>query len=56
MIAASEEADRNLVGSPSKNGLRFCHEYWAEKKRILKERHGLEWRSPAELNRHIIFD
>lgn len=33
-----------------------CHYYWANKKRILKEKYGIDWKSPAELNPHICFD
>ena len=41
-----------------KNHSRFgsCHFYWANKKRILKEKYGIEWKSPAELNPHVCFD
>ena len=37
-------------------GLGYCHVYWRTKKRILKEKYNIDWRSPAELNPHIIFD
>ncbi len=33
----------------------FCQKYWCEKKRILKERFSIEWRSPAEMNPNIRF-
>ncbi|MCH5162263.1 MAG: hypothetical protein J1G38_02095 [Clostridiales bacterium] len=36
--------------------LGFCHAYWHTKKRILKEKYNIDWRSPAELNPHIRFD
>ena len=34
----------------------LCHSIWYHKKRLLKELHGLEWSSPAELNPHIWYD
>lgn len=34
----------------------FCHEYWWTKKRILKERYGIEWKSPVDLNPMVNFD
>ncbi len=33
-----------------------CHIYWKIKKRILKEKYGIEWQSPAELNPLAKFD
>ena len=36
--------------------LGFCHEYWAVKKEVLREKYGIDWRSPAERYPHIIFD
>jgi hypothetical protein len=38
----------------SKRGL--CHLQWAIIKRLMLERHGISWRSPAELNPWITFD
>ena len=34
----------------------FCHKYWQTKKRVLKERFGMEWKSPGDLNPTIQFD
>lgn len=34
----------------------YCHLYWAVKKRILRKKYNIEWRSPAELNPHVHFD
>lgn len=33
-----------------------CHAVWAEQKRILKEKHGIDWKTPKELNKHTCFD
>ena len=48
-----------LINEKLKNcsrGLGYCHIYWRTKKRILKEKYNIEWRSPAELNPCVIFD
>ena len=34
----------------------FCHSYWPVRKRILKEKYNISWRTPAENNPGIIFD
>lgn len=36
--------------------LGFCHRYWREKKRLLRERHGVDWYTPAEMNWSTRFD
>ncbi|MBV9848486.1 MAG: hypothetical protein JO250_02245 [Armatimonadetes bacterium] len=28
----------------------FCHVMWRTQKQILKERHGIDWKSPSEMN------
>jgi hypothetical protein len=33
-----------------------CHRFWALKKQILKEKYGITWYSPAELNPDIKYD
>lgn len=52
--AAEEEADAALFEIKGKMG--YCHAFWEKKKQILKEKYGIKWKSPAELNRHIKFD
>ncbi len=37
-------------------GMGFCHLYWHEKRRILKEKYGIDWHSPAQMNPRVIFD
>ena len=37
-------------------GIGSCHIYWATKKRILREKYGIDWKSPAELNPFTLFD
>ena len=33
-----------------------CHEFWAIKKRILRDEYHMVWRSPQDLNPGICFD
>lgn len=33
-----------------------CHTIWHQQKQLLMEMYGIEWFSPAELNRHVCFD
>lgn len=33
-----------------------CHWFWPEKQRILRERFGIRWRTPDEMNPNVIFD
>ncbi len=37
-------------------GLGICHSVWALKKSRLREKYGIIWQSPAELNPNILFD
>ncbi|MBW4469832.1 MAG: hypothetical protein KME45_05440 [Stenomitos rutilans HA7619-LM2] len=39
-----------------RNGRGLSHVYWANVKRLLWERHQIEWKSPAEMNPWRIFD
>jgi hypothetical protein len=36
--------------------LGFCHRYWGAKKRILKERFGIDWKSTADRFPGVMFD
>lgn len=33
-----------------------CHMIWEEQKKILKERYGIDWKTPAEMNPDVEFD
>lgn len=37
-------------------GLGFCHAVWDIKKRLLKEKYDINWKSPSDLNPEINFD
>ena len=52
-----DELEELIVKEIGRGGyLGYCHLYWATKKRILKEKYSLDWKSPAELNPHILYD
>lgn len=50
---ADHEAYANLTDVP--RGMGFCFGYWSEKQEALARR-GIEWRSPSEMNRGVMFD
>ncbi len=49
------EAECNAALEDTPRGMGFCFAYWSEKRRILAE-HGIQWRSPAIMNPHVLFD
>ena len=49
-----KELDKLLKNKPK--GMGFCHIYWYEKRRILKEKYGIEWKSPSLMNPRVLFD
>ena len=52
-----EEVEKKVVKKIGEGGyLGYCHSYWAEKKRILKEDYGIDWKTPGELNPEVLFD
>lgn len=53
---AGKEAEEELKKQGIEKNLGYCHTYWETKKRILKEKHHLKWKTPAELNPFIRFD
>jgi len=48
------EIDAKLEGEPYRLGM--CHRVWGMKKRLLKERYGIDWHTPAEVNPDCHFD
>lgn len=48
-----KECDRLLRGQP--RGMGFCFAYWSAKRKVLA-RHGIEWRSPHQMNPRVMFD
>lgn len=55
---AEEEAEKNIsnLSWPKKGQMGYCHVFWREKKRILKEKYGIDWKSPVDLNPYVKFD
>ena len=55
-LAIKKELDKELA--PMKNGHRRgrFYEIWPKKKKILKEKYGIDWRSPHELNPFTYYD
>lgn len=45
---AVDEETHNQAGQSF--GLGFCHVIWEKKKNLLKEKYGIDWHSPQELN------
>ncbi|MDO5674760.1 MAG: hypothetical protein Q4G66_07590 [bacterium] len=54
--AAELEAEQLLAEHPLHGQIGYCHLYWATMKRILLERHGIDWKSPVEMNPDVFFD
>jgi len=55
---AEAEATNNLrdkgIVWPGMDG--YCYSFWPEKKRILKEKYNIDWKTPQELNPDMIWD
>lgn len=57
MTAAVAQAEQEMAGEGHQKGsFGYCHFFWKRLKEILLHTYALEWRTPAELNRHITFD
>ena len=54
--AADTEAEMEWAGHPARHELGFCHLFWHTKKRILKEKYGVDWKTPAEENPGVMYD
>lgn len=51
--AVDAEAER-AVGNTPRDG-RFIFHFWSAKKRMLRQKHGIDWKTPAELNPNIAY-
>jgi len=49
-----DEVSEELKGR--KRSFGFVHTVWGTKRRILKEKYGIEWRSSGEMNPEVHFD
>jgi len=50
------EVDEALKDDPSKGKLGYCHIFWDTKQEMLKEKYGISWKTPTEMNPEILFD
>lgn len=46
--------EERFANAPRQMG--FCFHFWTEKSELLAEEYGIEWRSPAQMNPHVMFD
>jgi hypothetical protein len=54
---ADEMARARLLASGlNPDSFGACHAIWAEKKQILREEFGIDWRTPDEMNPDVLFD
>lgn len=37
-------------------GMGWCHMFWPAKQRLLKEKYGIEWKTPGDMNPEVYFD
>lgn len=51
-----EEGFVDENGKPLEAVFGSCHTYWNIKKRLMKEKYNVDWKTPAELNPGIQFD
>jgi len=54
IAAVNKEAEAEAAAYRARMG--YCHVLWGAKQRILKEKYGIEWRTPAEMNPLTCFD
>ncbi|MGR5574828.1 hypothetical protein [Bacteroides thetaiotaomicron] len=38
------------------NFMGFCHAFWNERQRVLREYYNIDWKTPAEMNSNVCFD
>lgn len=54
--SVNQLAEENLLRQGRRKGRGFCHSFWREKKRLLRELHDIDWNSPGDLNPGVRFD
>jgi hypothetical protein len=55
-VVAQVEAEAALDAAGYVRTDGWCHFFWEAKQRLLCERHGNAWRTPAEMNPRVSFD
>ena len=53
---ADKEAERNLARDGVVKKMGYCYIFWGEKKQILKDKYGIDWKSPADRYPNTKFD
>ncbi|MBT2118494.1 hypothetical protein KK141_22715 [Dyella sp. LX-66] len=56
LIRRAEAEANRAADSAGHQGKGRCHFVWSMQKRILAERHGISWLSPADMNPAVVFD
>ena len=54
VFAAADAAAERRVGDVKRND-RFIFQFWSAKKRILRQKYNIDWKTPAELNPQIVY-
>jgi hypothetical protein len=55
VFSAADAAAERRVGNVKRDE-QFVFRFWAEKKKILRQKFAIDWRTPGELNPHIAYD
>ncbi|MBP9867136.1 MAG: hypothetical protein KBC41_03625 [Candidatus Pacebacteria bacterium] len=53
---AHKEAVVQLLEEKFPEGLGYCHVLWGRQQQILKEKYGVDWKSPSDMNPEIMYD
>lgn len=58
ILEAGEEAEAALTQEQhvATGQMGFCYVLWCRQKEILKNKHGIDWKSPEEMNPTVLFD
>ena len=56
LLRAAEKEAKSAEELQGPRRFGWVHGYWSVKKRILKEKYGIDWRTPAEMNPKMAFD
>ncbi len=51
-----QEAHKTLADQGVQKTRGYIHQFWTLKKKMLKDKHSIDWKSPAEMNPNAKFD
>lgn len=54
--SAHMEAEKLLNESGVEREMGYCYVFWDCKKKLLKEKYNISWKTPAEMNKNTRFD